>query len=50
MGEGDADVKGCLSYLKDYDGFLSFETEVDENAVKKVVDMAEECFYGRKTF
>ena len=50
VGEGDADVKGCLSYLKDYDGFLSFETEVDENAVKKVVDMAEECFYGRKTF
>ena len=37
VGEGDIDIKGCLSCLTNYDGFISFEFEADDEEIKRTV-------------
>ncbi len=36
IGKGDVDIKGCLSYLRDYNGAISFETDVSTENMKEV--------------
>lgn len=37
VGEGDIDIKSCLSCLDNYDGFISFEFEADDEEIKRTI-------------